>query len=152
MEGLTGVAPAQGRLKGDCLTVRHQARILRVVYGFAFRLSCQRASVSMGGAFALNTARYHGGTLRPYRCSLVTHNVYIIADQPVLDNIRAKVLNKPMRIKIIKPHRKYKVGDTVDVSPNEAHGLLDSQVGMLSKDMVATDYTTRDRVRRKRNK
>lgn len=57
-----------------------------------------------------------------------------------------------MRIKIIKPHRKYKVGDTVEVSPNEAHGLLDSQVGMVSKDMVESDYRTRDKVRRKRDK
>lgn len=45
-----------------------------------------------------------------------------------------------IRIKIIKPHHKYAVGETVYVSPNEAHGLLDSGVGIKSKDMVVTDY------------
>lgn len=44
-----------------------------------------------------------------------------------------------MRIKIIKPHRKYKVGDTVDVSNNEAFGLLDSGIGIKTKDIVQTD-------------
>lgn len=45
-----------------------------------------------------------------------------------------------IRIKIIKPHKKYKVGETVYVTPNEAHGLIDSGFGVKAKDMVATDY------------
>ncbi len=72
--------------------------------------------------------------------------------QPVLDNIIHKVLNTTMRVKIIRPHKKYKIGETVEVSPNEAHGLLDSGYALVSKDMVETDYTVRDKVRRKRIK
>lgn len=48
-----------------------------------------------------------------------------------------------IRIKIIKPHYKYRVGDTVEVSKNEAFGLLDSGVGIKAKDMVAVDYKTK---------
>lgn len=49
-----------------------------------------------------------------------------------------------MRIKIVKKHRQYKQGDIVEVSKNEAFGLLDSGVGVLSKDMVQDDYKTLD--------
>ena len=52
------------------------------------------------------------------------------------------------RIKIIKPHRRYKIGDTVEVSNNEAFGLLDSGVGIKSKDMVQVDYKTKIRKKR----
>lgn len=45
-----------------------------------------------------------------------------------------------MRIKIIKKHRKYSVGSVVEVSKNEAFGLLDSGVGVISKDMTPDDY------------
>lgn len=49
-----------------------------------------------------------------------------------------------IRIKIVKPHKKYKVGDVVMVSKNEAHGLLDSGVGIKTKDMTPeVDYTTK---------
>lgn len=48
-----------------------------------------------------------------------------------------------MRIKITKPHRKYKVGDTVEVSKNEAFGLIDGGFGIKAKDMTSTDYKTR---------
>lgn len=44
------------------------------------------------------------------------------------------------RVKIIRPGSKYKVGDIVYVSRNEAFGLLDSGYGVKSKDMVAEDY------------
>lgn len=47
-----------------------------------------------------------------------------------------------IRIKIIKPHKKYKVGETVYVTPNEAHGLLDGGYGEKTKDMTASDYRT----------
>lgn len=47
------------------------------------------------------------------------------------------------RVKIVKPHRKYTVGETVEVSNNEAFGLLDSGVAIQTKDMVATDYSLR---------
>lgn len=46
------------------------------------------------------------------------------------------------RLKIIKPHKKYKVGETVYVSPNEAHGLLDGGFAERTKDMTATDFRT----------
>jgi len=48
------------------------------------------------------------------------------------------------RIKIIKPHKQYKVGETVYVTPNEAHDLIDKGFGQLTKDMTATDYRTAD--------
>lgn len=57
-----------------------------------------------------------------------------------------------MRVKIIKANKKYRVGETVEVSPNEAHGLIDSGLAIVSKDMVETDYTTRQKIRRKRDK
>jgi len=49
-----------------------------------------------------------------------------------------------IRIKIIKPHKQYKVGETVYVTPNEAHDLIDKGFGQLTKDMTATDYRTAD--------
>lgn len=48
-----------------------------------------------------------------------------------------------IRIKIIKPTNKYKVGDTVYVSPNEAHGLIDSGAGSKTKDMTQADHQTK---------
>lgn len=48
------------------------------------------------------------------------------------------------RIKIIKAHKQYKVGETVYVTPNEAHDLIDKGFGQLTKDMTATDYRTAD--------
>lgn len=47
-----------------------------------------------------------------------------------------------IRVKIIKPHKKYNVGETVYVTPNEAHGLLDGGYAEKTKDMTATDYRT----------
>lgn len=47
-----------------------------------------------------------------------------------------------IRLKIIKPHKKYSVGSTVEVTPNEAHGLLDGGFAEKTKDLVATDYRT----------
>lgn len=45
-----------------------------------------------------------------------------------------------MRIKIVKKHRNYSQGQVVEVSKNEAFGLLDSGVGVISKDMTPDDY------------
>jgi len=47
-----------------------------------------------------------------------------------------------IRIKIIKPHKKYNVGETVYVTPNIAHDLIDGGYGEKTKDMIATDYRT----------
>lgn len=45
-----------------------------------------------------------------------------------------------MRVKFVKVSNMYKVGDTADVSPNVAHGLLDSGIAIISKDMIPDDY------------
>lgn len=44
-----------------------------------------------------------------------------------------------MRIRIIKTTTKYKAGEVVDVSPNVAFGLLDSGIGVQSKDVTTQD-------------
>jgi quercetin dioxygenase-like cupin family protein len=49
-----------------------------------------------------------------------------------------------VRLKITKPHKKYKVGETVYVTPNEAHGLIDGGFAERTKDLTATDYRTHD--------
>jgi len=48
------------------------------------------------------------------------------------------------RIKIIKDYKQYKKGQTVMVTPNIAHGLIDSGVAQLTKDMTPTDYKTKE--------
>lgn len=45
-----------------------------------------------------------------------------------------------MRIRIIKDNKQGKKGDIVDVSKNVAFGLIDSGVGVISKDMTPDDY------------
>jgi hypothetical protein len=45
-----------------------------------------------------------------------------------------------MRIKFVKDYRGKKQGDTTDVSPNEAFGLIDSGVAIISKDLTPGDY------------
>lgn len=54
-----------------------------------------------------------------------------------------------IRVKIVKPNKKYAVGQVVEVSRNEAHGLLDGGFAIMSKDMTATDYKV-NRIRRTR--
>lgn len=46
-----------------------------------------------------------------------------------------------LRIRIIKTYKQYRAGDTITVSPNEAFGLIDSGVAMISKDITQSDYT-----------
>lgn len=45
-----------------------------------------------------------------------------------------------MRIKIVKSSHRYKAGETVEVSNNVAFGLIDSGVGVISKDLTPDDY------------
>ena len=44
------------------------------------------------------------------------------------------------RVRIIKSQRGYRQGDIVEVSKNVAFGLIDSGVGVISKDMTEQDY------------
>lgn len=44
------------------------------------------------------------------------------------------------RVKIVKLFKDYKIGDTAEVTPNIAHGLIDSGVAILSKDLTNYDY------------
>lgn len=45
-----------------------------------------------------------------------------------------------VRLKIVKPHKLYQVGQTVEVTKNEAHGLLDGGYATYSKDVASTDF------------
>lgn len=44
-----------------------------------------------------------------------------------------------MRIRITTDHKQYRKGDIVEVTPNVGFGLIDSGIGILSKEMTATD-------------
>lgn len=48
-----------------------------------------------------------------------------------------------LRVKIIKPHKRYQVGETIYVTKNVAFGLIDSGYATLTKDMTSTDMTTK---------
>lgn len=54
-----------------------------------------------------------------------------------------------IRIKITKSHKRYKIGDTVFVSRNEAHDLIDGGFGVQTKDMTALDYKTTKKVKKR---
>jgi len=45
-----------------------------------------------------------------------------------------------MRIKLTSDYKQYKTGDIIDVSKNVAFGLIDSGIGIISKDMTKHDY------------
>lgn len=45
-----------------------------------------------------------------------------------------------IRVKIVKDYRKYKAGETVELTPNEAHGLIDRSIAVLTKDVVSSDF------------
>jgi hypothetical protein len=53
-----------------------------------------------------------------------------------------------IRIKIIKSHKQYKVGETVYVTPNIAHDLIDGGYGEKTKDMTSSDYIIRKKKQR----
>lgn len=44
------------------------------------------------------------------------------------------------RIKFIKAHKQYKQGEVTVIDNNEAFGLIDSGVAILTKDMTSDDY------------
>lgn len=52
-----------------------------------------------------------------------------------------------MRIKITKPHKKYQVGEIVEVSPNVGFGLIDSGVGVQTKGLEKSDYKGKRRIK-----
>jgi hypothetical protein len=47
-----------------------------------------------------------------------------------------------MRIKIIKTNNKYQAGTTVEVSKNVGFGLIDSGIGIVSKDIITSEIKT----------
>ncbi len=47
-----------------------------------------------------------------------------------------------MRIKIIKTNNKYQAGTTVEVSKNVGFGLIDSGIGIVSKDIITSETKT----------
>lgn len=49
-----------------------------------------------------------------------------------------------MRVKMVKSDKRYTKGETVDVSPNVAFGLIDKGAAILSKDMNTDDYRQSD--------
>ena len=50
------------------------------------------------------------------------------------------------RVKIIKPGSKYKMGEIVYVSNNEAFGLIDSGFAIKTKDLTPVDYNVKSHV------
>lgn len=48
-----------------------------------------------------------------------------------------------MRIRIIKDHPKFKKGEIIEATKNEAFGLIDSGYAMVDKSMTSRDYRTR---------
>lgn len=48
-----------------------------------------------------------------------------------------------VRVRIVKDHKSYKRGETIEVSPNVAHGLIDGGVALLSKDVTSTEVNTK---------
>lgn len=55
-----------------------------------------------------------------------------------------------VRVKIIKPHKRYKIGETLYLTNNEAFHLLDGGFAIQSKDLTPTDYRTNRISRRKK--
>ena len=45
-----------------------------------------------------------------------------------------------MRIKFLKAYKGHLKGSTYEASPNEAFGLIDSGVAIVTKDMIESDY------------
>lgn len=55
-----------------------------------------------------------------------------------------------IRVKIVKPHKQYTIGDTLHLSKNEAFSLLDSGYAVISKDMTQTDMKTKGKTVKKK--
>lgn len=47
-----------------------------------------------------------------------------------------------VRVKFIKNHKQHKKGEIESLDPNEAFGLINSGVAIVSKDMTESDYKT----------
>lgn len=61
----------------------------------------------------------------------------------VLDKDSYLFINRYMiRVKFIKNHKEFKEGETANLSPNEAFGLIDSGYAIVSKDMNEGDYVS----------
>jgi len=45
-----------------------------------------------------------------------------------------------IRVKILRDYRDFRKGQVVHLTPNEAFGLIDRNLAMVSKDMVESDY------------
>jgi hypothetical protein len=59
----------------------------------------------------------------------------------VMDKPLSPVYTEVMiRIKLLKSKGPYKAGETVQVTRNEAHALIDGGYGMIAKDMTSADY------------
>jgi len=54
-----------------------------------------------------------------------------------------------VRVKIIKPTKSYKVGDIVELDNNEAFGLLDSGMAIITKDLTPHDYSIKLKPRKR---
>lgn len=55
-----------------------------------------------------------------------------------------------MRVRFIKDHKNHSTGDTAEVTPNEAHGLIELGVAMIAKDIIQSDYKIKVRSKRGR--
>lgn len=47
-----------------------------------------------------------------------------------------------IRVKFLENHKSYNKGEVATLSPNEAFGLLDKGIVIVSKDMTKDDYKT----------
>lgn len=45
-----------------------------------------------------------------------------------------------IRIKMVKDYKDHRKGQVLNVSPNEAFGLIDRGVAIMTKDFVAEEY------------
>jgi len=45
-----------------------------------------------------------------------------------------------IRVKILRDYKDFRKGQVVRLTPNEAFGLIDRNIGMLSKDLTEADY------------
>lgn len=52
-----------------------------------------------------------------------------------------------MRVKIIKPHKKYQIGQTLNVSQNEGFGLIDGGFAIQTKDVTTNEWRSTKKVK-----
>lgn len=51
-----------------------------------------------------------------------------------------------MRVKIIKSHKKYAIGQTLTVSTNEGFGLIDGGYALQTKDVTTDEWQSNKKV------